>query len=120
MAVRRPLILLPGANPEVQELPQGDTLPGGGGAATVYTASVDMGTGEAPTVTATIAAAGVNALSKIAICGVSAGAGRAADEWELAPVAVSVASAGAGTLTVFAVSIGGGATGLYNFNYLIG
>lgn len=118
MAVRRAIVTIAG---QLQELPSGDTLAGaGGGSATIYTAIVDFGAGEAKVVKTTIANGAVSGGSIIALCGHKADAGRPADEVEMEPLVSSVGTVGSGTFDVYTHATQGGAHGQYILSYMIG
>lgn len=116
MTVRRAIVTIAG---QLQELPSGDTL-ASGGSATIYTATVDFGNGEAKVVKTTIANGAVSGGSIIALCGHKAGAGRPADEVEMEPLVSSVGAVGSGMFDVFTHATQGGAHGQYILSYMIG
>lgn len=93
---------------------------GGGGSATIYTATVDFGAGASTTVKTTVANGAVSGASVIALCGHKAGAGRPVDEAEMEPLVSSIGSVGSGTFDVFTHAPQGGAHGQYVLSYMIG
>lgn len=117
MATRRPLVLIGGA---VQELPAGDSVPGVGGAATIYEIEIDFGSTPVKSKKFTITDAGVSTGMKIMVDqSGNAATGRAADENEFTVLSAR-AFAKTGSFDLYVDCLNGLASGKFKFNYMLG
>lgn len=117
MALRRPLVLIGG---KIEELPTADTLPGGGGAATIFETEIDLGLVPVKAKTFTIVNAGVAPGMKIvATQSGNAATGRNANENEWTILSAR-AFAKTGAFDLYVDCLNGTALGKFKFNYIIG
>jgi len=117
MALRRPLVLIGGA---VQELPTDDSLPGTGGAATVYEIEIDFGSTPVKSKKFTITDAGVSTGMKIMVeQSGNPATGRSADENEFTILSAR-AFAKTGAFDLYVDCLNGTALGKFKFNYMLG
>ena len=115
--IRRPLVLIDG---QIQELPASDTLPGAGGAATVYECEVDFGSIPVRSGEFLIANAAVSPTTKIVVTqSGNAPSGKDAEEnaWD---VLFPRAEAGTGQFTLWVDCLTGTVVGRFKFNYMLG
>lgn len=98
----------------------GDTLPGAGGAATVYECEVDFGSTPVQSGQFVITDAGVTPASRIVVHqsgNAPTGKDAAENEWD---VLVARAFAGTGQFTLWVDCLTGTVTGRFKFNYMVG
>lgn len=117
MVLRRPLVLIGGA---VQELPTSDSLPGSGGAATIYETEIDLGVIPVKSKTFSILDAGILPGMKILVSqSGNAATGRFADENEMTILSAR-AFAKTGAFDLYVNCLNGTALGKFKFNYMLG
>lgn len=119
MTVRNPIVLI---NGRLQELPAGDTLvgAGGGGSATIYSVTLDLGTTPVQSATLTFADGNASTSSKIVMTCEGPADGRSLDEIEMDMVHCVAKCLTNGVISVVVSGDPGRISGQYQFNYLLG